>query len=182
MESLATAASGAELFLETAGVCLGLGIFVARTIHCGIGQAHDHAPDCSQHARCLWSAHPALILAQRDVQAMVHPAFDDPIAALEREHPAGLQLIEAQAAQQVDHLAAPFAFAPDPGFEPGGQPSSGKAHLTGRDFHALQRADLQAPPVAFPAHHPGPRRGPWGKRHALQTCLGVFFGRSAGWP
>jgi len=114
MESPATASSGAELFWK-------------RPVFALVSEFHWRARSTAalarltttrrivQHPRCLWGAHPPLFLAQRDIQSMVHPAFDDPVAALEREHPLGWQLLEAQAAQQVDHLAAPFAFAPECG-------------------------------------------------------------------
>ncbi len=44
-------ARGSELFLEAAGVVLGLGILAARLIDRRIGQAHHHAPDGSQDSR-----------------------------------------------------------------------------------------------------------------------------------
>lgn len=115
-----TSAGGSEAVLETAGVTLGLGIFLARLIHRRVGQAHDHAPNCSQHSRCFGGAHSALILLQRDVQAMVQSAFNDPVTALEGKHSLGLQLLECETAQQINDLSAPFALtlAPVPALDP----------------------------------------------------------------
>ena len=73
METLATAAGGSKTFLDGAGVAFGFGMVLARVIHGGIGQAHDHPPDHPQHS-CRWrAAHAALVLVQRDVQTMVQP-------------------------------------------------------------------------------------------------------------
>lgn len=119
MESLPPTACGAEAFLEAAGVALGLWILAARLIDRRVGQAHHHPPDGSQHPRGGGVSHPALVLVQRDIQTMVEPALNDPVAALEQEHPLGLQLFEGQTAQKINHLAAPLALALDPCLQAG---------------------------------------------------------------
>jgi len=45
MEAFASAASGLEAALEGAGVAFGLGVLLAGSIDCGIGQADYHAPN-----------------------------------------------------------------------------------------------------------------------------------------
>lgn len=105
---------GSELFLEAASVALGLGILLARLIDRRVGQAHHHAPDGSQDPRGGRVSYPALVLPQRDIQTLVEPALNDPVTALEPKHPLGLQLVEGQAAQKINHLAAPLALALDP--------------------------------------------------------------------
>ena len=87
METLTTAAGGSELFLEGAGVGLGFGIVLARLIHGGVGQTHDYSSDRAKHPRRFGCAHTALVLMEGDVQTMVEPAFNDPVAALEPQHP-----------------------------------------------------------------------------------------------
>lgn len=167
MEPFATAPSGSEAFLEGGGVALGLGIFLARLIHCGVGQAHHHPSDRSQGPRRVGSAHSALIFMESDVQTMVQSAFNDPVAALESEHPLGLQLVEGQTAQKINHLAVPFVITLDPALQAGGQPGSRKPRLTGRDLQALQEANLQPAPVVLPLHHAGSRRGDRGEKPVL---------------
>ena len=101
-------------------------------------------------------AYPALILAQSDVQAVVEPAFHNPVAALEREHPLGLELFQGEAAEQINDLASPLHFlglrvlAFDPGLQASDQPCSWKLDLSGSDFQAFQVSDLQTAAVALP--------------------------------
>jgi hypothetical protein len=45
--------------------------------------AYDQSPEQAQHQGRVGLAHTAAVLVQGNVQRMVQPAFDDPIAALE---------------------------------------------------------------------------------------------------
>ena len=47
--------------------------------------ADDQPPHHPQHQRRLGLAHPAAIFIQRDVQRLMQPAFNDPVAAFEME-------------------------------------------------------------------------------------------------
>ena len=105
--------------LEAAGVALGLGILAPRLIYRRVGQAHHDPPDCSQDPRIGGVSHSALVLPQRDIQTMVESALNDPVTTLEQEHPLGLQFLEGQTAQKINHLAAPLALALDPGLQTG---------------------------------------------------------------
>ncbi len=123
VEAFASAASRFEAALKSARVAFGLGVFLSSSIDRGIGQADYHAPNRSQDAGRFGRAHPALILAQRDVQTMVESAFHNPVAALEREHSLGLELFQREAADQIDDFPGPLLFlglrvlAFDPGFQ-----------------------------------------------------------------
>ena len=105
--------------LEAPGVAFGLGILAARLIDRGVGQAHDHPPDGAQHPRGGGVAHAALILPQGEIQTMVKPALNDPVTALEPEHPLRLQFCQGQTAQEINHRAAPLALALDPRLQAG---------------------------------------------------------------
>ena len=54
--------------------------------------AHDQSPEHSEHQRRVGLAHAAAVLVQRNVQGMVQPAFDNPIATLEFEPAPRVQL------------------------------------------------------------------------------------------
>ena len=75
MEVWASASGIFETFLKGAGVGFGFGILFSRTINRRIGQADHDASNPSQDSRRIGSAHPARILSQGDVQAMVQPAY-----------------------------------------------------------------------------------------------------------
>lgn len=100
---------------------------------------------------------------------MVEAAFHHPVAALEREHPLGLELFPRQAAEQKNHFPAPFLFlglrvlAFDASLQSRRQPSSRKTHLRGSHFLAAQAADFQTAAVVFPLERPGPVVGRRGK-------------------
>ena len=169
LEAFASAAGGLEAALESPGGAFRFGVFLFGAIDGGIGQADHHAPNRPEHARAVGMAHSALILAQGDVQAVVEPAFHSPVAALEGEHPLGLELFEGEAAEQINDLARPLLFlglrvlAFDPGLQASGQARSWKADLSGRDFQAFQGADLQTAAVALPFEGLGFGRGLRGK-------------------
>lgn len=108
VESFASAAGGLEALLKCAGVAFGFRILFSRAIHRRVGKADDDASNRPQHARRFGRAHPALILSQRDVQAVVQSALHHPIAAFERKHSPGLKCLQTQAADQMDDFPAPF--------------------------------------------------------------------------
>lgn len=119
MKALATSPSRGEALAEALGVLLGLWILLAGSIHGRVGQAHDQAPSHAQDANGVGAANPAQVLLQREVQAVVQPALDDPVVAFEPEHPQGLQPMEGATADEINRLAFPFAVAPDPGLQAG---------------------------------------------------------------
>lgn len=164
-----SATSRFEAALESAGIGFGLGIFLTGSIDCGIGQADHHAANGAKDAGGFGSAHSALILAKGDIQTMVESAFHGPIAALEREHPFGLELLQSQAAHQINDFPTPFLFlglrilALNPSLQSRRQAGSRKDHLCRSDFQAFQASDLQAAAVAFPLEHLGLGGRPRGK-------------------
>jgi hypothetical protein len=114
VQSLASATSRAEAFLKTAGVALGFRVFLSLPIDRCVSQAHHHSSNRTQNPRCSGGTHPALVFPQRNVQAMVQPAFHNPVASLDGEHPLGLELFQSKAAHQINHFTAPFALPLDP--------------------------------------------------------------------
>ena len=180
VESFTATAGCAEGILKGAGVALGLGIFLSRSIDRRVGQADHHASNRPQNPCWSGSPDPALIFSQGDIQAMVQPAFDHPIGSLEREHPLGLELLQSQAADQVNGFPAPFAFALDPCLQSSGQPSSRKAGLARRHFQALQKANFQASAVVLPFQDPGLGCGLRGKNSVWRTEFRGFYGSWAG--
>lgn len=83
VEAFAPAASGEEVLPKTLRVPFGLRLGLARPIHGGVGQTDNHPADHPQHARRLGRTHPAEIFLQRHIQAMMQPALNHPVAALE---------------------------------------------------------------------------------------------------
>jgi len=53
------------------------------------------------------------------VQAVVQPAFNDPVLAFELEQAQGLQLLQGLAANKIDDFTRPLAVALDSGLQPG---------------------------------------------------------------
>ncbi len=169
VEAFASASGGFKAALKSPSVAFGLRVFLSGSVHGGIGQADHHAPDGPQHARGFGSANSALILAQSDVQTMVEPAFDGPVATLEQEHSLGLELLQGQTAHQIDDLSAPSLFLGlrvltfDASLQSSDQPGSRKEHPCRSYFQAFQASDLQAAAIVFALDHFGLGRGPRGK-------------------
>ena len=124
---------------------------------------------------------PAEVLLHRHVQAMVESALNDPVAALELEHPPGLQLLQRQTAEQKHHFARPVAGAFNARFQARRQSGPWKAGLAGAHFQALQRPDFQAAPIVFPFDRPGGVAGWRGEKAVVQTGFAGWFGGWVGW-
>ena len=149
VEALVAAARSEESLAVGFGVCLGLGLALAQLIQGGVGQAQDHAPDRTQDACGIGVAHPAKVFLHRDIQAMMQPAFDHPITALEPEHALGLELPQGEAADEVNDFLAPFTVAQNTGPQAGHQARARKTHLGRIDFNEIQDADFRAAPVVL---------------------------------
>ena len=136
---------------EALAIAFGVGfcfrMFVSQVVERGVGQAEQNPPDHPKHARGVWIANAAEVLLHRDVQAVVQPALDDPVAAFELQHAFGLELVRSEAAHEVNDLVAPFAFAPDAGLQARDQTRPGEASLAGSDFDQFKHPDFGAPAV-----------------------------------
>ncbi len=119
VQTLATAASREIALAEAFSVEFGFGILFAGLIHGRVGQTQDDPPDHAQNQRGVRGPHPAQVLLQAHVQAVVQAAFNHPVLALELEQAPRLQLCQTQAADQIDHFARPGAVALDAGLQPG---------------------------------------------------------------
>ncbi len=123
---------------------------------------HDPAEQAQGKGR-LGVADPALIFTQRDVQGVMQAALDDPVAPLEFEKASGIQVLQGEAADEVNDFSGLVTLAPDPTPQPGDGLNSGKAHLLGAGIPAIQYPDFGPPPVVLPGHGVGVRGGRRGK-------------------
>lgn len=167
MEALATTTGGEESLPIGFGVGFGFGATLAHLIDRRIGQAEQDASDGAKHARGVGMTHAAEVFLHRDVQAVVKAAFDDPVAALELEHAQGLELIQGEAAHQVNDLLTPLALTANAGVQARDQTSARKSHLAGGDFNEFQQPDFRAASVLLLDAGLGLRRGWWGKKPVL---------------
>lgn len=175
VEAFATAAGGEQALPEALGVVFRLGMELASAIDCGVGQTDDEAPDHSQNPHGVRAADAAQILLQGDVEAVVQPALDDPVFALQPQQPSGLQLIERAAADEIHDLALPISVTFGAGLQAGHQARPWEAGLAGSHLDAVQKADLTTPAVVLPGQRPGPRRRPRGKRAVRRTAFAGSF-------
>ena len=135
----------------------------------------DH--DATKEAQCksgFGVADAALVLAQSDVQSVVEAAFDDPVAALEFEEALRIELLQGEAADEVNDFGGFLTLAPDPPPQPGDGLGPRKAHLLRGGFLAIQHSDLVAAPVVLPGHRVGAWRGPRGKSAVGSTAWRGF--------
>lgn len=100
---------------KSLGVEFGFRISFASLVHRRVGQTEHDPPDRAQDPRGVGRPYPAQVFLQAHVQAVVQAAFNHPVPAFELEQAPRLQLFQAQAADQMDHLARPLAVALDPG-------------------------------------------------------------------
>ncbi len=128
--------------------------------------AHDQSPKHSQDQRRIGVAHSAAILIQRDVQRVVQSTLDDPIAPLEFDPTQRVQLLQGQAADQIDRFGCLLALAPHAPSQPRNQPGTGKTDLLRGDFPAFQKPNLTPAAIAFPRQRAGLRRGWRGKNRS----------------
>ena len=69
-------------------------LFGLRVRDGGLRYAHDQSAEQTQQQRGVGLAHAAAVLVERNVQRMMQPALDDPIAALELEPAPRVQLLQ----------------------------------------------------------------------------------------
>ena len=119
LEARATAPSRKEALPKALGVEFGFGMFLARFVHGGIGQAEPHPPEHPQDQRRIGRPHPAEVFLHTHVEAVVQSALNDPILALELEQAQSLQLLQGLTANEIDDFPRPFAVALDAGLQPG---------------------------------------------------------------
>ena len=103
-----------KTFLELPGGGARAGIFLAPTCQPNLLKAHDHTAEQAQPHGGIALAHPTLILRQGHIQRVRQPALNDPIAPLEFEDARRRQLVECQAADQVNDFGALLILAPPP--------------------------------------------------------------------
>ena len=101
------------------GVEFGFRILFAGLIHSRVGQAQHDAADHTQDQRRVRGSNPAEVFLHTHIQAVVQPAFNDPVLTFELEQTQGLQLLRGQTADQIDYFSAPVALAFDARLQPG---------------------------------------------------------------
>ena len=116
-----------------------------------LGETDRHPAKQAERKSGLGVAHPALILAQSDVQSVMQAALDDPIAAFEFEEACRVQLFQGKATDEINDFGGLLTLAADPSAEPGDGLRSGKAHLGRGHFLAIQHSNLVSSPVVLPA-------------------------------
>src|SRR6266851_8302829 len=112
----------------------------------------------------------------------MQPALNHPVAALEFDPARRVQLLGAQAADQIHSLGALFAVAPHPPPEPPNQSRAGKTHSLGRDLQAFQEANFTPAPIPFPRQRAALRRGPRGKISLASRASPGFGPVLSGFP
>ena len=176
LEALRAAVAVVEPFLELAGGGPAARVAFAAGRQPRLGKTDHHPAKQAQGKGGLGLAHPAAILAERDVQRMVQAALNDPVAAFELEDARRIQLVEGQAGDEVNDFGGLLAFAPDPAAQFGNGLNSGEAHLRRGDCHTIQHPDFMAAPVVFPGQNMGAHRGRRGK-NAVGSTAGRGFQR-----
>ena len=139
-----------ELLLELAGGHSAAGIGFAALLQPDLRETDHPAAKQAQGKSRLGVADPAVIFAQSDVQSAMQAALDDPIATFELEKVCRIQLLESEAADEINDSGGFLTLAPDPSAEPGDGLSSGKAHLLRGRFLAIQHSDFVPPPGCSP--------------------------------
>src|SRR4030095_4994506 len=142
----------AEALPEAFGVDLGFGIFLAS-----LYPPRHWISSIPLGAACLgltqsWERRTRLKSSCKVMSKQwCSPALNDPVVAFKLKHSQSLQLLLAEAAQQVDDLAAPFILAFDPGFQACGQSGCRKANWLGgvrcRVMHAISCNPVRSRPA-----------------------------------
>jgi len=152
-----------EAFLELAGGGPTAGIEFAAFRQPDLCET-NHYPAEQAQSKGRWGvADPALIFPQRHVQGVMQAALDDPVAPFEFEKAQRIQLLEGEAADEIDDFSGLFTLASDPAPQPRYGLNSGKAHLLRVGILAVQDPDFVSPPVVLPSHGMGGRGGLRGK-------------------
>jgi len=155
-----------EAFLELAGGGPAAGIEFAAFLQPDLCETDHYSAEQAQGKGRLRVADPALIFTQRHVQSVMQAALDDPVAPLEFEKAQGTQLLEGEAADEIDDFGGLFTLAANPAPQPCYGLNSGKAHLLRVGILAVQDSDFVSPPVVLPRHGVGGRGGRRGKSAA----------------
>ena len=155
-----------ESFLELAGGGPTAGIEFAAFLQPDLCETDHYPAEQAQGEGRLGVADPALIFTQRHVQGVMQAALDDPVAPLEFEKAPRIQLLEGEAADEIDNFGGLFTLASDPAPQPRYGLNSGKAHLLRVGILAVQDPDFVSPPVVLPSHGVGGRGGLRGKNAA----------------
>lgn len=92
---------------------------MAGLIHGRIGQAQHDAADHAQDQRRTRRPYPAEVFLHTHIQAVVQSALNHPVLPFELEQAQRLQLLQTQAADEIDHFAAPLALTFDAALQPG---------------------------------------------------------------
>ena len=155
-----------EAFLELAGGGPTAGIEFAAFLQPDLCETNHYPAEQAQGKGRLGVADPALIFTQRHVQSVMQAALDDPIASFEFEKAQRIQLLEGEAADEINDFGGLFTLASDPAPQPRYGLNSGKAHLLRGGILAVQAPDFVSPPVVLPRHGVGGRGGLRGKSAA----------------
>ena len=155
-----------EAFLELAGGGPTLGIEFAAFLQPDLCKTNHYPAEQTQGKGRLGVADPALIFTQRHVQGVMQAALDDPVAPFEFEKAQRIQLLEGEAADEIDDFGGLFTLASDPAPQPRYGLNPGKAHLLRVGILAVQNPDFVSPPVVLPSHGVGGRGGLRGKSAA----------------
>lgn len=123
---------------------------------------HDPAEQAQRIGR-LGVVDSALVLTQRHVQRVMQAALDDPVAPLEFEKANGIQVLQGEAADEINDFGGLVTLAPDPTSQSGDGLNSGKAHLLWAGILAIDHPDFVSSPVVLPGHGVGVRGGLRGK-------------------
>ena len=152
-----------EAFLELAGGGPAAGLELAAFLQPSLCETNHYPAEQAQGKGRLGVADPALIFTQRHVQGVMQAALDDPVAPFEFEKAQRIQLLEGEAADELDDFGGLFTLASDPAPQPRYGLNSGKAHLLRVGILAVQDPDFVSPPVVLPSHGVGGRGGLRGK-------------------
>ena len=163
MQALRAAIAVEEALLELAGGGTAARVDFAAFLQPGLGEADRQPAEHAQRKRRLGVVDPAVIFTQRDVQGVVQAALDDPVAPLEFEKAGRIQLLQGEAADEINDFGGFFTLAPDPAPQPGDALNSGKPHLLRAGILAIQHPDFASAPVALSGHDVGVRGGLRGK-------------------
>ena len=99
------------------------------------------------------------MFTQRHVQGVMQAARDDPVALLEFEKANGIQVLQGEAADEINDVRGLATFAPNPTPQPREGLNPGKAHLLWAGIPAIDHPDFVSPPVVLPNHGVGVRGG-----------------------
>src|SRR5208282_3820099 len=159
-----------EALLELAGSRPAARIDFAAFFQPSLREAHDYPTEQAQGKGRRRVADPALIFAQSDIERVVETAFDNPVAPLELEKAGGVQLLQGQAADEIDDLRGLFAFAANAPSQPGPGLHAGEADLRWGGLAAIQDADFMPPPVGLLTQGVGARGRSRGKNAVRSTA------------